>query len=212
MQRPCSRCRCPCPGGADRHARLVGTSHLRNLARLEEEGVARLVGVVDVAEPPAELQAIHHRSLGELLDALSDSDRPEIVIIATPIDTHVPLATEALAAGLDVYLEKPPVPALEEHWTLLAAAEDAERSVQVGFQARGGAGVDTLRREVAGGALRHGHRRARARRVAARPRLLRPLRLGGEAAPGRRSTGRRRGRHEPPGPRRARRARDRRDR
>ena len=53
--------------------RGFGTSHLRNLARLEEEGVARLVGVVDVAEPPAELQAIHHRSLGELLDALSDS-------------------------------------------------------------------------------------------------------------------------------------------
>ncbi|QNN82359.1 Gfo/Idh/MocA family oxidoreductase [Brachybacterium sp. Z12] len=133
--------------------RGFGTSHLRNLARLEEEGVARLVGVVDVAEPPAELQTMHHRSLGELLDALSGPDRPEIVIIATPIDTHVPLATEALAAGLDVYLEKPPVPALEEHWTLLAAAKDAGRSVQVGFQARGGAGVDTLRREVAGGAL-----------------------------------------------------------
>ncbi len=137
---------------------LIGTHgfgqvHLRNLARLEREGTARLVGVVDVAEPPAELRGIHHRSLAALLEATGAQDRPEIVAIATPIDTHVPLATEALAAGLDVYLEKPPVPALADHWELLATAERAGRAVQVGFQARGGAGVDVLREEVAGGAL-----------------------------------------------------------
>ncbi|MGO1390958.1 MULTISPECIES: Gfo/Idh/MocA family protein [Brachybacterium] len=148
------------PSGSTDPARIAligthgfGASHLRNLARLEKEGVARLVGVVDVTEPPAELQAIHHRSLGELLDAVSAGDRPEIVIIATPIDTHVPLATEALAAGLDVYLEKPPVPALEELQQLEDAARAAGCSVQVGFQARGGAGVDLLADEVANGAL-----------------------------------------------------------
>ena len=129
--------------------RGFGAVHLRNLARLEQEGVARLVGVVDVAEPSAELAGIHHRSLADLLAALPDEERPEIVAIATPIGTHVPLATEALAAGLDVYLEKPPVPALADHWALLAAAEAAGRSVQVGFQARGGTGVEVLRREVA---------------------------------------------------------------
>ncbi|WP_422115868.1 Gfo/Idh/MocA family protein [Brachybacterium sp. UNK5269] len=137
---------------------LIGTHgfgqvHLRNLARLEREGSARLVGAVDVAEPPAELRALHHRSLAALLETVADADRPEIVSIATPIDTHVPLATEALAAGLDVYLEKPPVPALDDHWGLLAAAERAGRAVQVGFQARGGAGVDLLREEVADDAL-----------------------------------------------------------
>lgn len=130
-----------------------GAVHLRKLAQLESAGTARLVGVVDVAEPPAELRAIHHRSLADLLAAAPAEDRPEIVAIATPIDTHVPLATEALAAGLDVYLEKPPVPALEDHWALLAAAEAAGRSVQVGFQARGGDGVDLLREEVASEAL-----------------------------------------------------------
>lgn len=135
--------------------RGFGAVHLRALARLEAAGTARLVGVVDVAEPPEELRAIHHRSLAELLDAVSAEDQPEIAIIATPIDTHVPLATEALAVGLDVYLEKPPVPALEDHWALLAAADSAGRSVQVGFQARGGAGVDVLREEVATGALGH---------------------------------------------------------
>ncbi|ACU86730.1 predicted dehydrogenase [Brachybacterium faecium DSM 4810] len=132
--------------------RGFGAVHLRTLARLEEAGTARLVGVVDVAEPPAELAALHHRSLADLLAATPVEDRPQIVAIATPIDTHVPLATEALAAGLDVYLEKPPVPALADHRPLLEAARAAGRSVQVGFQARGGGGVDVLRREVAEGA------------------------------------------------------------
>ncbi|WP_299303050.1 Gfo/Idh/MocA family protein [uncultured Brachybacterium sp.] len=133
--------------------RGYGTAHLRNLARLEEAGIARLVGVVDVAEPPEELRGIHHRSLAALLEAAPAEDRPEIVAIATPIDTHVPLATEGLAAGLDVYLEKPPVPSLADHWQLLEAARAAGRSVQVGFQARGGAGVDLLAGEVADGSL-----------------------------------------------------------
>ncbi|WP_114856184.1 Gfo/Idh/MocA family protein [Brachybacterium sp. YJGR34] len=137
---------------------LIGTHgfgrvHLRNLERLQAAGLARLVGVVDVAEPPEELRALHHASLEDLLGAVAEEDRPEIVAIATPIGSHVPLARQALAAGLDVYLEKPPVPALEDHWELLEAAEAAGRSVQVGFQARGGAGVDALREEVASGAL-----------------------------------------------------------
>lgn len=133
--------------------RGFGAVHLRHLVQLAQAGAARLVGVVDVAEPPAELRGIHHRSLAALLEATGERDRPEIVAIATPIDTHVPLAREALAAGIDVYLEKPPVPALADHWPLLDAARAAGRSVQVGFQARGGAGVDTLAQEVASGAL-----------------------------------------------------------
>ncbi|AXK46348.1 Gfo/Idh/MocA family protein [Brachybacterium saurashtrense] len=133
--------------------RGFGAVHLRTLSRLAARGIARLVGVVDVAEPPPELAGIHHRSLAALLEATPEADRPEVVAIATPIGTHLELATEALAAGLDVYLEKPPVPSLEDHWRLLEAAEAAGRSVQVGFQARGGAGVDVLREEVATGAL-----------------------------------------------------------
>src|SRR5699024_794341 len=78
---------------------------------------------------------------------------PAVGALATPIETHVPLATEALAAGCDVYLEKPPVPARTDHWALLEAAQQAGRAVQVGFQARGGGGVDVLRQEVASGAF-----------------------------------------------------------
>ena len=131
------------PGAAPVRVALVGTRgfgahHLVNLDRLVGEGLAELVGVVDVAEPPAELAAIHHPTLGGLLEALGEERRPEVIIIATPIDTHVPLALEALAAGSHVYLEKPPVPALTDLTVLAEAADAAHRTIQVGFQARGG--------------------------------------------------------------------------
>lgn len=137
---------------------LIGTHgfgrvHLDRLARLRKQGSAELVGVVDLAEPPPEVATLHHRSLEDLLAALAPERRPEVVIVATPIDTHVPLALEALAAGCDVYLEKPPVPALADHTTLLEAARSAQRSIQVGFQARGGAGVEQMRDLVAAGTL-----------------------------------------------------------
>ena len=136
---------------------LVGTRgfgrvHVQNLERLAAAGTAELIGVVDIAEPAEQLRGIWHRDLTALLEAHADAP-PEVVIISTPIDTHVPLARQALAAGCHVYLEKPPVPALEDHWALLEAAEAAGRVVQVGFQARGGAGVDALREQLRSGAL-----------------------------------------------------------
>ena len=132
--------------------RGYGKTHLQNLERLTAAGLAELIGVVDIAEPLEQLRGIWHRDLAALLAAHAQAP-PEVVIIATPIDTHVPLARQALAAGCHVYLEKPPVPALEDHWSLLEAAEAADRAVQVGFQARGGAGVDALREQLRSGAL-----------------------------------------------------------
>lgn len=132
--------------------RGFGRVHLENLERLREVGRAELIGVVDLHEPPAAVQGIWHRDLASLLAAHADAP-PEVVVIATPIDTHLPLALQALEAGAHVYLEKPPVPALADHAVLERAAEAAGRVVQIGFQARGGAGVDELRELVAAGEL-----------------------------------------------------------
>ncbi|WP_062947163.1 Gfo/Idh/MocA family protein [Brachybacterium sp. sponge] len=132
--------------------RGFGRVHLENLERLREVGRAELIGVVDLHEPPAAVQGIWHRDLASLLAAHADAP-PEVVVIATPIDTHLPLALQALEAGAHVYLEKPPVPALADHAVLERAAEAAGRVVQIGFQARGGAGVDALRDLVATGEL-----------------------------------------------------------
>lgn len=138
---------------------LVGTRgwgevHLAEITSLQSAGRVRLVGVVDVREPDPvaadENRAPWFPTLGALLDGLSGTQKPEIVVIATPIPTHAPLAREALSAGCDVLLEKPPVTSLAEHRELVAAAARADRSVQVGFQAHGGEGIARLRRIVTG--------------------------------------------------------------
>lgn len=128
-----------------------GRRHLQNLEHLTDKGIAELVGVVDIADPPNHLRKMHYHSLTALLHARSNK-RPEAVIISTPIDTHVPIARQALAAGCHVYLEKPPTPSLSDHWRLLEDSQRAHRAIQVGFQSHGGAGIQSLRARLKGGA------------------------------------------------------------
>jgi len=59
----------------------------------------------------------------------------ELVVIATPNDTHAPIATSALAAGKHVVLEKPIAPSLDEARALALLAERTQR-VLATFQNR----------------------------------------------------------------------------
>jgi predicted dehydrogenase len=59
----------------------------------------------------------------------------ELVVIATPNDTHVPIATDALGAGKHVVLEKPFAPTLEEARALASLAQRTRRVLAV-FQNR----------------------------------------------------------------------------
>jgi predicted dehydrogenase len=59
----------------------------------------------------------------------------ELVVIATPNDTHAPIAASALAAGKHVVVEKPFAPTLEEARTLTLLAERHHRVLAV-FQNR----------------------------------------------------------------------------
>lgn len=69
-------------------------------------------------------------------DALLERADVDIVVIATPHTTHLPLALAALEAGKHIYLEKPMALSLEECDTILAAAKRAGRTVTVASQAR----------------------------------------------------------------------------
>jgi predicted dehydrogenase len=59
----------------------------------------------------------------------------DLVVIATPNDTHVPIARAALAAGKHVVLEKPLAPTLEQARELASLAERTQRTLAV-FQNR----------------------------------------------------------------------------
>lgn len=112
-----------------------GTSHLRKVADLEDRGLARLSAVVDPREPD-DAPASWFANLGDLLSADADA-LPDIVVLSTPIHTHLPLARAAMEAGIDVLLEKPTTASLAEHAELVAVAERTGRLCQVGFQTFG---------------------------------------------------------------------------
>src|ERR1700734_6532 len=60
----------------------------------------------------------------------------DAVIIASPDHWHVRMAVDALAAGKDVYLEKPVTHTLEEGATLTQAVRSNKRILQCGMQQR----------------------------------------------------------------------------
>jgi predicted dehydrogenase len=68
--------------------------------------------------------------------AVLDHKDIDAVLIATPDHWHVKVAVDALAAGKDVYLEKPVTHTLEEGATLLKAVRDSKQILQCGMQQR----------------------------------------------------------------------------
>jgi predicted dehydrogenase len=119
--------------GANGH----GRHHRRHLAELQATGLLRLVALADVR--PIEPEAGEPDGVAHFTDhrELLATARPDVVVICTPPHTHLPIALDALTAGCDLLLEKPPVRTLAEHRTLLEAVEARGRACQVGFQALG---------------------------------------------------------------------------
>ena len=123
-----------------------GASHVRNVARLAAAGRAELVGVAD----PRPTEGVRAFDSLEALLAATDVD---VVIISTPIQTHVPLAELAMRAGADVLLEKPPTASLAEFEALSAVVAETGRACQVGFQAQASEATLKLAALVAAGQL-----------------------------------------------------------
>ncbi|CCQ44814.1 oxidoreductase, NAD-binding Rossmann fold family protein [Pseudarthrobacter siccitolerans] len=130
-----------------------GERHLANLARLEEAGAVELVAVADPNPPAPGRLAESVAVFDDLAQLLAADPGVDVVILATPIQTHAPLALAALSAGKDVYVEKPPVASLAQFEQLLAAAETAGRRVQVGFQSLGSHALPAIRNLVDSGAI-----------------------------------------------------------
>lgn len=130
-----------------------GERHLANLARLEEAGAVELVAVAD-PNPPAEGRLAESVAVfDDLAQLLAADPGVDVVILATPIQTHAPLALAALSAGKDVYVEKPPVASLAQFEEVLTAAEAAGRLVQVGFQSLGSHALPAIRTLVEAGGI-----------------------------------------------------------
>ena len=100
---------------------------------------AKIVAVADVrrerAEEIAKLYegAAVYTDFRRMLDERKDID---VVIIATPVNTHKDVAIAALEVGRHVYLEKPVAINPEECAQVAAAAKTAKGILQVGLQLR----------------------------------------------------------------------------
>jgi predicted dehydrogenase len=120
---------------------LIGTGgrcrHLMQaLARVPNTRMAALCDVyepnLDLARKLADPKAFTTRNYHEILKR-KDIDA---VLIASPDHWHVPMTVDAVAAGKDVYVEKPLTHNLAEGRTILEAQTKHRRIVQVGTQQR----------------------------------------------------------------------------
>ena len=127
-----------------------GATHVAAALALEREGRAVLAAVSDHRAPGPELAGIpaYHEASEMIV-----SEELDVVVLSTPMHTHLPLAEAALATGAHVLLEKPPTPTLDEFHRLLAAADAAGRAVQLGFQSLGSSALPAMRQLVADGAV-----------------------------------------------------------
>lgn len=130
-----------------------GTHHLSNLDRLEAAGALKLVAAADPHPPETGRLAGDVPVFKTLEELLQAGTAPDVVIIATPIQTHAALGLAALAAGADVYLEKPTAASMAQFEELQAAAESAGRAVQIGFQSLGSLALPALAGIISDGGI-----------------------------------------------------------
>ncbi|MFE4536253.1 Gfo/Idh/MocA family protein [Streptomyces scopuliridis] len=139
-------------------ARGHGRTHLRNIRRLEQTGLVRLVGVCEL-EPlsPRELAHAGYGAPGPAqsadFGALLERTGARIAVICTPIHTHTDLALTAAARGVHTLLEKPTTPSYAEYERLLAGLAETGTVCQVGFQSLGSHAIGAIRELVADGAI-----------------------------------------------------------
>ncbi|WP_418274959.1 Gfo/Idh/MocA family protein [Isoptericola jiangsuensis] len=135
-----------------------GEKHVQHALDLARRGRARLTAVVDPREP-GEDHVAHGTptawfpTLGDLLSTPDEDVRPDVVVLSTPIPTHLPLARAAMEAGIDVLLEKPTTASLAELTELIGVADRTGRLCQVGFQTFGSHAVPAVAELVARGEI-----------------------------------------------------------
>ena len=114
-----------------------GSYHLASIGALSEAGRIRLDAVVEpgidrMPRLKADLKAKGVRLFLDYEQWLAEDCECDAVTIAAPIPFHFEIASRCIERGLIVYLEKPPVPLLEQLESLIDL--DKNRRVYVGFQ------------------------------------------------------------------------------
>jgi len=127
-----------------------GASHVAAALGLARTGRIVLAAVADHRPPEASIDgAVVYADALEMIDRAS----LDVVVLSTPMHTHLPLALAALQAGAHVLLEKPPTPTLADFERLIAASDSSGRAVQVGFQSLGSSAIPAVRDLIGAGVV-----------------------------------------------------------
>uniref|UniRef100_UPI003B98114D Gfo/Idh/MocA family oxidoreductase n=1 Tax=Aeromonas veronii TaxID=654 RepID=UPI003B98114D len=106
-----------------------------------------------VSRDAAKVQAdLPGSRVGSLEEVLRD-ETVDLVVIATPNDTHAPLARQALLAGKHVVIDKPFALDLAEAKALVELAEKQQRLLSIFHNRRWDGDFLTVRRLIAEGTL-----------------------------------------------------------
>jgi predicted dehydrogenase len=112
----------------------MGRGHLNELAQNPR---ASLTAVADIdAESAASVAAQHGARSYSDYRALLEKEGLDAVVFATPHHLHAPMALDALAAGLHVFVEKPIAIRVSEADRMVEAAAAKERVLAVGHNYR----------------------------------------------------------------------------
>lgn len=116
--------------------------HIRAVRWLQDEGIARLTGVVAIPADrdryPERVQALQLAGV-KLFDDIeqflaSGASQADVLMSAVGIHEHVPVAIAALRQGLHVYSEKPAAATIQDVDRLIEESRQQQRLVQIGFQ------------------------------------------------------------------------------
>ncbi len=147
----------PVPGDRPLRVGMIGlgsAAQVLHLPLLTSTNGIELVGLCDTE--PYKLGKLADRyGVPGFLDStnLIKSVEPDVVFICTPTISHLPLGLEALRNNVHVILEKPATRNLEEVLRLKAAAEKAQKLVQVAMNFRFRQDVEVVRNFINGGEL-----------------------------------------------------------
>jgi Predicted dehydrogenases and related proteins len=102
----------------------MGERHAENLAKKRVKG-ARLVAVADLS--PEKLKAFceRYKGVAPFLDykEMFEKVKPDAVVVATPHYSHVPIAIDAMKAGINPLSEKPAAVSVSEAARAIAESE-----------------------------------------------------------------------------------------
>jgi predicted dehydrogenase len=121
-----------------------GRNHVRVCRQMEQ---ADLVAIVDT-DPNRAGDAAAQTGCAAFTDVTELNGKVDAAIVATPTSTHAEIACPLLDAGIDVLVEKPIAPNLEQARRITDAAAAGGRIVQVGHLERFNPAVQALRRLV----------------------------------------------------------------